>query len=201
MKTLRKWIVLPALLVSAVLSAQEVKSIPVSMDDFLAVLDMSGYSFYSFDLSAFSGKNGKVDIVCQTWEDQKLVSETSLTSFPGRSVRTMTVAVVPAQEDSLARLTINVPGETSLTRFLNRKPLLDGRFYYFSRPFKAVSPDLKKPGFIPILLYGSGWIARILDAPTTINVLFEKEIDPAQASDRLKYCPHYYILGLRYETK
>ena len=191
-----------SLLISCSLSAQEIKTVPMTLDDFLPFLEMTGYSFHHFNLSALAEPTLKVRLICQTWENQELVSEESLFSFSGK--KELTIAVVPSQQDTLGRLVFVVPGGMQSAMNYPRKPLFFPSdpetpvYMYGTRPFMPGTPDLQEPGFIPILLYGSGWVDRRYGI---IRFCGEKEIDPQLTGTMLKYLPHYYIFGLRYEYK
>lgn len=195
-------LLLPALLISCALSAQEIRQVPVTIEDIQSVLVAAGYNSYSFDISAFEGEDWDLSVVYRIYEHGKKVDGTTLASFTSRkSSSKVLISTLPSPADSLARLYVSVPGVGHGARNLKLYPLVfpqdpRPRYMYQARPFKPSAPDRNATeGFIPLLLYGSGWMEEEIGA---IRFCGEREVDPDMSSEILKNLPQYYVFGLKY---
>lgn len=194
----------PALLITCALSAQEIHQVPTSFEEFQNVLETSGYRAYSFDYSAFETGAWDITLVCRAYEDHKLVHELTVTSFTPRvEDRTITISTLPSQKDSLGLLYISVPDAGRFTRSFKLHPLYvpgnpKPRYFYQARPFKPSALKNTEDDFLPLLLYGSGWVD---DSVGAIRFCGEREIDPEMTAKVLEYLPHYYLFGLKYTKR
>ena len=190
-----------ALLLTGALSAQEIHQIPTTFEEFQDILEVNGYKAHSFDYSAFESGAWDVSLVCRSYENRELVREFTVSTFTPRSKgRTITLSTLPSKADSLGLFYISIPDAGRFTRSLKLHPLYfpgspAPRYFYQARPFKPSTLKYTEDDFIPLLLYGSGWMEESVGA---IRFCGEREIDPEMSAEVLKHLPQYYIFGLKY---
>ena len=156
-------------------------------------------------LGAFSSRRTREDFGSEEqW--QKIVHEGKAEDPEHgvyRTSRKLTISTLPSRTDSIGRIHVSVQDAMRLNRNLDLHPIHFAEdpkpvYFYHALPFKTSVLKETKEDFIPLYLYGSGWLD---ERNNIIRFCGEKEIDPELSSEILKYLPHYYILGLKYEKK
>ena len=212
-------------------SAQSVKSQDATAEDYLPLLQASGYQVYSFDISEFlddtyyfkfqikeyenkeevQGKFRNMTFPNRTMisefpeESQKRILEEGTADDPEKGVymhaKKMTIGFMPSNVDSLKNIRIEVDGMGEYRKGLKLKPLKDSKSEKLFYRYESRPFTLDK--------FEEGkFIPLVFFASYWVDVEFgffrfcgAMEIGPGMESDYIENTPHYYVIGVEINKK
>ena len=212
-------------------SAQSVKKQEAVMEDFLPLLQASGYQVYSFDLSDFLDDTYYFKFRIKEYVNKEEVqgnhrymmfpNRIMLDEFPEESqkrileegtaddlekgvykqAKKMTIGFMPSNADSLKNIRIEVEGMGEYRKGLNLKPLKD------SESEKLFYRYESRPFTFDKFEEGK-FIPLVFFASYWVDVEFgffrfcgAMEIGPGMESDYIENTPHYYVIGVEINKK
>ena len=212
-------------------SAQSVKSQDATAEDYLPLLQASGYQVYSFDISEFLDDTYYFTFRIKEYvnkeevqgnhrymmfpnrimldefpeESQKRILEEGTADDPEKGVymhaKKMTIGFMPSNVDSLKNIRIEVEGMGEYRKGLNLKPLKDPQSDKLFYGYESRPFTLDK--------FEEGkFIPLVFFASYWVDVEFgffrfcgAMEIGPGMESDYIENTPHYYVIGVEINKK
>ena len=179
--------------------AQEIRMNEPTISDYLPLLNAKGYIAYSFDTKDF--KDALVEPIVMEYvkgKEPRAVADFSITMSLDEK---LIIGFVPSDNDSIARYVFRFDDVRGVSSRLYLKPICDPQhpeekwYMYNSRPFELTAP-IEKGKFIPLVLYGSYWFDPDCNACRFCGDNF---IKPDLSSDIVKYIPHFFVLGIKFQ--
>ena len=220
-----------ALFMGMTLSAQTIKQQEAAFDDYLPLLQQSGYQAYSFDITEFLNDTYMMSIKVKEYTDstdvkvldagitlpnRKLISDFSesfqkqilsdgIAVDAEKGVFTQSEKIIigfyPSKSDSLKTAYLSLEGQGARTMTLTLKGLK------LSDNDEPVYAYLTRP-FKVDKFEEDKFIPLVLFGSMWIDRKWgifrfcgEKEIDPDMSTGILKYIPHYYVIGVEVKKK
>lgn len=212
-------------------SAQSVKSQDATAEDYLPLLQASGYQVYSFDISEFLDGTYNFTFRIKEYvdkeevqgnhrymmfpnrimldefpeESQKRILEEGTADDPEKGVymhaKKMTIGFMPSNADSLKNIRIEVEGMGEYRKGLNLKPLKDPQSDKLFYGYES------RPFTFDKFEEGK-FIPLVFFASYWVDELGgflrfcgAMKISPGMESDYIENTPHYYVIGVEINKK
>lgn len=204
---------------------QVIKAEP-QLEDVYNVLETMDIHIFRFDLKEFLNKTYTINMYVDEYEKGKSPKQAHNIGL-GKNIQSLNV--VPEEQrqafremkqipegkneweeikelavyfrksdDSTSVCTINVPESLQGSVPLKLQPIEKYHSYiYHPRPFKFQIIKEEDHFKIPLVLYGSAWLDKECDI---MRFCGEREIDPEMKAEILKDIPHYYIIGIEFNS-
>lgn len=215
----------------ASVSAQSVKSQDATAEDYLPLLQASGYKIYSFDISEFLNETYHFTFKIKEYvnreevkgndesftfpnrmmldefpeNSQKRILEEGRAANPEKGVymqaNKLTIGLMPSKADSLKSIRINMEGMGESGKGLKLKPLKDPKSDMQFYHYES------RPFTFDKFEEGK-FIPLVFFASFWVDEKFgffrfcgAKEITPALESDYVENTPHFYVIGVEINKK
>lgn len=198
-----------------------------NVKDVMSLLERSGYRLFTYDLSELLDSRYNISVRIREYVNGEQVDKDRILRLGGNKLLVsdfdpsvqaqitpemmvdpasqtykwadqLNIGFYPSGVDSVACATI----ETSMGGYPKQpfklRPIekYNNRYEYGFRQFKIEKFEPNK--FIPLVFYGSYWFD---EQANVIRFCGDAELTPDLSNDIVQYVPHFYIIGIEFQTQ